>query len=78
MKLQRATVIETTDERWVEMLYAERPEPEEHEAQIRFVVPVSEEGHPPTAKSQLEALHDVLAVLDGEIRRLQSVRGPSS
>ena len=78
MKLQRATVIETTDERWVEMLYAERPEPEEHEAQIRFVVLVSAEGYPPIAKLQLDALHDVQAVLDGEIRRLQAVRGPSS
>ena len=77
MKLQRATVIEAADKRLVEMLFADQPEPDEHEAQIRFVVPVPAEGYPPIAKAHLEALLLVRNAIDGEIQRLQHVPGPA-
>ena len=77
MKLQRAAVIEADGKRLVEMLYADTPEPDEHEAQIRFVVPVSAEGYPPLAKAQLEARHIVRTVIADESERLEQIRGPA-
>ncbi len=77
MNLQRAAVIEANGKRLVEMLYANTPEPDESEAQIRFVVPVSAEGYPPLAKAQLEALHIVRTVIADESERLQQIRGPA-
>ncbi len=77
MKLQRAAVIEVDGKRLVEMLYADKPEPDESEAQIRFVVPVSAEGHLPLATAQLEALRIVRTVIADESERLEQIRGPA-
>ncbi len=77
MKLQRAAVIETDGKRLVEMLYADTPEPDESEAQIRFVVPVSAEGYLPLATAQLEALRIVRNVIADESERLEQIRGPA-
>ena len=75
MKLQRAAVIEADEERLVEMLFADQPEPDEHEAQIRFVVPVPAEGYPRLVEAQREALQIVRTVIGNEIDRLGRIRG---
>ena len=77
MKLQRAAVIETDGKRLVEMLFAAQPEPDESEAQIRFVVPVSAEKYLPLASAQLEALRIVRTVIADESERLEQIRGPA-
>ena len=77
MKLQRAAVIETDGKRLVEMLFADTPEPDESEAQIRFVVSVSAEGYLPLATAQLEALRIVRTVIADESERLEQIRGPA-
>ena len=75
MKIQRASVIETPNMRVVEMLFANQPAPEEDEAQIRFVLPVSAKRYPRIAAAQLEALQSVRNVIGIEIARLEGIRG---
>ncbi len=75
MKLQHSSVIEMGGARLVEMLYADQPEPGEHEAQMRFVVPVSAEKYPRIAAAQLEALQHVRNAINDEIHRLEQIRG---
>ena len=74
MELQRSSIIDTPGGRMVEMLFADKLAPEEYEAQIRFVVPVSVEGYPRTAEAQEEALRNVQTVLTAEIRSLEGLR----
>ena len=77
MKLQRTTVIEAAGKRLVEMFFADRPDPGEDEAQIRFVVPLSVKGYPRLLEVQQEALGHVRSVLDIETTRLERLRvGP--
>ena len=75
LSLQRCSVIETPNGRFVEMLLAATPEPGESEAQIHFLVPVSEEGYPRLPAAQLEALVYVRNAIGDENRRLQDIRG---
>ena len=75
MKIQRASAIETPNMRVVEMLFANQPAPEEDEAQIRFVLPVSAKKFPRIAEAQLEALNHVRNVIGTEIARLEGIRG---
>lgn len=75
MNLQRTYVIETPGGRMVEMLFADKPAPEEGEAKIHFVVPVSAEGHPRIAQAQLEALLIVRNAIVAETQRLERIRG---
>lgn len=77
MKLQRTIVTEAAGKRVVEMFFAEKPEPGEDEAQIRFVVPVSAEGHSRLLEFQREALGYVQSVIDIETTRLKRVPGRS-
>ncbi len=75
MKLQRASIIEIDEKRLVEMLFAEKPEPAEHEAQIRFVLPVSAEKYPRIPEAQLEALQRMRTVIGDEYERIVGIHG---
>ena len=75
MKLQQSSIIETPHRRMVEMLFSDVFAPEEHEAQIRFVVPLSAEGSPRTPEAQLVALRVVRNVISVEIQRLEDIHG---
>ena len=75
MKLIQASVIETDGKRMVEMTFAENPNPEEDEAQIHFVVPVSADQYPRIPEAQLEALQHVRRVIGDEHERIEGIRG---
>ena len=75
MKLQNTAVIETPAGLTVEMLFADKPDPEDNEALIQFVVPVSEVKYPRIPEAQLEALRVVRTVIGDEIHRLERIRG---
>ncbi len=75
MDLQRSLITETPVRRTVEMFFADRPDPAENEAQIRFVVIVAAKEQPLLAEVQLEGLRIVQTEIGNEIERLTRIRG---